>query len=78
MSRLTLLGRPGCHLCEDARLALAGLGHSFDEVDIERDDELLRRWLEAIPVVLVDGREVCRFFIDASAIARALSILPGP
>ena len=56
---LVLLGRPGCHLCDDARLVLERVGEPFDEVDITTDDALHATYLERIPVVLLDG--VVRF-----------------
>jgi glutaredoxin len=61
---LVLYGRPGCHLCDDARAALERLGHPFEEVDIESDDALLRRYLERIPVVALDGHEIYDFHVD--------------
>ena len=70
---LVLYGRPGCHLCDDARAVLRRIGHPFDEVDIERDDALLRRYLERIPVVVLDGRELFDFFVDERALRAALS-----
>ena len=64
MSRLVLYGRPGCHLCDDARVVLERVGHPFEEIDIEGDDELLKRYLERIPVVALDGEELYDFFVD--------------
>jgi glutaredoxin len=61
---LVLYGRPGCHLCDAARVVLLRVGHPFEEVDIERDDALLRRYLERIPVVALDGEELYDFFVD--------------
>jgi glutaredoxin len=68
---LVLYTRPGCHLCDDARAALRRVGHPFDEVDIESDDDLLRRYLERIPVIALDGEELWDFFVDEHAL-RAL------
>ena len=64
MSTVTLYGRPGCHLCDEARAVLERIGHPFDEVDIEADDELLARYLERIPVIALDGAELSDFFVD--------------
>lgn len=64
MSRLVLYGRDGCHLCDDARAALERVGHPFEEIDIESDDALLKRYLERIPVVVLDGEELYDFFVD--------------
>ena len=65
---VTLYGRPGCHLCDDARAALvplaAELGFALEEVDIEADDDLHGRYLERIPVVALDGEELFDFFVD--------------
>ncbi len=56
---VTLLSKPGCHLCDDARVVIAAvtgeLGVPWDEVDITTDDELYARYWEQIPVTLVDG-----------------------
>jgi glutaredoxin len=62
--RLVLYGREGCHLCDEARTALERVGHPFEEVDIGADDDLLRRYLERIPVVALDGEELYDFFVD--------------
>jgi glutaredoxin len=64
VSRLVLYGRPDCHLCDDARVVLQRIGEPFDEIDIESDDELLKRYLERIPVVVLDGEELYDFFVD--------------
>ena len=64
MSGLVLYSREGCHLCDDARAVLERIGHPFEEVDIETDPELHRRYLERIPVVALDGVELYDFFVD--------------
>jgi glutaredoxin len=70
---LVLYSRPGCHLCDDARVILQRIGHPFEEVDIEGDDELLRRYLERIPVVALDGEELSDYFVDEGALRRCLA-----
>jgi glutaredoxin len=76
MRTVTLYGRPGCHLCDDAREALQRVRarHPFhlDEVDIEADDALLKRYLERIPVVTLDGEELFELFVDEEALARTI------
>jgi glutaredoxin len=62
--RLTLYGRPGCHLCDDARVVLQRIGERFNEINIEDDDELLKRYLERIPVLTLDGAELYDFHVD--------------
>ena len=72
MRRITLYGRPGCHLCDEAQEVLDRVGEPYDVVDIESDDELLKRYLERIPVVAVDGEEVFDFFVEESTLRRLL------
>ena len=77
---MTLYGRPGCHLCDDAReaiLALAGDRIELLEVDIEANDRLLSAYLERIPVVEVGGRVVSELEFDPDAFSRALHTV-GP
>ena len=68
MRTVTLYGRPGCHLCDDARAVLervrAGRPFRLREVDIETDDALFKRYLERIPVVAIDGEERFELFVD--------------
>jgi glutaredoxin len=76
MRTVVLYGRPGCHLCDDAREGLlrlrADVAFVLEEVSIEESDELLRRYLERIPVVTVDGEEVCELFLDEEALRMRL------
>ena len=72
MRRITLYGRPGCHLCDDARDVLVRVGEPFEEVDIDGDDELLKRYLERIPVVAVDGVDAFDLFVEEEAVRARL------
>jgi glutaredoxin len=78
---LTLYSRPGCHLCDDARVALervrARAPFALREVNIETDDSLLRRYLERIPVVALGDEELFDFFVDEAALEDRLYRLPG-
>ena len=75
---VTLYGRPGCHLCDVARGVLdrvrADAPFELLEIDIERDDELFKRYLERIPVVCLDGEELFEFHVDEAALRRRLSL----
>ena len=70
---LVLLGKPGCHLCDDARAVLERVGASFREVDITADDALHAAYLERIPVVVLDGVERFELFVDEAALRHLLS-----
>lgn len=78
MPRVTLLGKPGCHLCDDARAivvdVLAGFdGVEFEELSILDDHRLLERYAEEIPVVLVDDRVHTIWRVDAERLRAALA-----
>jgi glutaredoxin len=73
VERLILYGRPGCHLCEDARDVLDRVGAPYAEVNIETDDELHARLLERIPVVVLDGEELFEYFVDEQTLRARLS-----
>jgi Glutaredoxin-like domain (DUF836) len=57
--RITLLTRPGCHLCDDARSVIArvaaDLGVGWEELDITHSADDLAQYSQMIPVTLVDG-----------------------
>jgi glutaredoxin len=69
---LVLYGKPGCHLCDDARAVLERVGAPFAEVDITSDDALHAAYLERIPVVTLDGEERFEYFVDEAALRRLL------
>ena len=66
--RVTIYSRPGCHLCDEAKTAiqLAGCSDLFtlEEVNIESDDELLKKYKYDIPVILIDGVEAFKHRVD--------------
>ena len=77
MSVVVLFGRPGCCLCDDARAALervrAEQPFELLERDIERDENLLRDYLERIPVVTLDGEELFEFAVDEGVLRGRLA-----
>jgi hypothetical protein len=75
-----LYTRPDCHLCDEAReelLALRADGAEFglEEVDIDSDDVLLRRFIERIPVVELEGEVVSELGLDADGLRARLDTL---
>jgi glutaredoxin len=77
MADVVVYSRPGCHLCEEALKQIVALheqGYRFTlhEVDIESNDLLLRRHLERIPVVEVNGVEVSELILDRAALVARL------
>ena len=77
MTEVLVYSRPGCHLCERALEAIAALrddGYRFElrEVDIESEELLLRRLLERIPVVEVNGEVVSELVLDQTVLRARL------
>jgi glutaredoxin len=75
--RITLLGRPGCHLCDDARQVISrvadDLGVAWEERDITRSEEDQREYWEKIPVTLVDGVEHDFWRVSEDRLRQALA-----
>jgi hypothetical protein len=76
MTRVTLYGKPGCHLCDEARAVVAEVRHErpFDliEVDITFDAGVNRRYAERIPVLEVNGEEVFEYVVEPEELRRRL------
>jgi len=78
MRRVTLYGRPGCHLCDEALAAIEAMRGELEpfelhQVDIETDRALLRAYLERIPVVEVEGEIVSELALDRAALRSTLA-----
>lgn len=78
-SRLTLLTREGCGLCEEMTDELAHLGARLDlppvdSLDVDSDPELLRRHGHKIPVLLWDGVPIAVTRLDAGEIERLFRV----
>jgi hypothetical protein len=75
--RVLLYTRPGCHLCDDARIVVeqvcAELGESYAEVSVTDSPDLERRFGHEIPVTFVDGRQHDYWRVDPTRLRSALS-----
>ena len=73
---VTLIGKPDCHLCDDARAVVTELaeelGFAVEELNINEDKELFRQYWEQIPVTLVDGKQHDFWKVDPVRLRRAL------
>ncbi len=77
MTVVTLLGKPGCHLCDDAVVVVEGVladypGVSFEQRSILDDAELFAKYADEIPVVLIDGKVHNIWRIDADRFRAAI------
>ena len=75
--RVLLLGKPGCHLCDEARVVVERvcdeLGVSWAERNILEDTDLTKRYAEQIPVTLVDGEQHAIWRVDEARLRRTLA-----
>ena len=81
--QLTLIGKPGCHLCDEARDAIDGVLLEFrkanpntdvtlEELSILEDEYLRLKYAEEIPLLLIDGKMHNYWRIDDERLMRAL------
>ncbi|HEX3301875.1 MAG TPA: glutaredoxin family protein [Thermomicrobiales bacterium] len=81
VSRLTVVHRQGCDLCDEMVAELQALGRNLklppiELVDVDADAQLLRRHGMEVPVLLLDGTVVCRHRLDSEELQRLLR--PSP
>jgi len=81
MAVVTLYGKPGCHLCDDARAVVervrAERSFKLEEVDVSLDPTLHREYGERIPVLAVDGVELFEFRVEEAVLVRQLDRVDG-
>lgn len=77
---VTLVGKPGCHLCEDARAIVSAVaaetGATVEELDITAEDfdpALKAEYWEQIPVTLVNGRRHDFWRVDRDRLRKAIA-----
>jgi glutaredoxin len=76
MTVVTLYGKPGCHLCDEARVVVADVRRErpfeLEEVDVTADPSLHLRYGERIPVLEVDGEEAFEYLVEPEELRRML------
>jgi len=81
MADVTLYGKPGCHLCEDARAVVERVRarHPFDlvEVDVSLEPTLYREYGERIPVLVLNGVELFEFHVEEEILLQQLGRVDG-
>ncbi|MEU1481547.1 glutaredoxin family protein [Streptomyces sp. NPDC005760] len=74
---VTLIRKPGCHLCDDAQMVIekvcGDLGVPWEYKDIDQDPQLHEQYWEQIPVVLVDGEQHTFWRVDGERLRKALT-----
>jgi 4a-hydroxytetrahydrobiopterin dehydratase len=71
MIPVTLYTRANCPLCDKAKAAIraSAVPVQLTEIDIDRDEELRKRYTDDVPVIVIDGKEAFRHFVDPAAFA---------
>jgi hypothetical protein len=81
VTRLTLISRSGCHLCEVAEQALDRIatdtGEQWTRIDVDDSIELERDYGDRVPVLLLDGAEHGYWRIEEERLLRDLASPPG-
>ena len=81
VATVTLYGKPGCHLCDEARTVVERVRakRSFDlrEVDVSLDPVLYREYGERIPVLALDGEELFEFYVEEEVLVERLDRVDG-
>jgi hypothetical protein len=76
VTRVTLYGKPGCCLCDEARQLVGSLRErmrfELEEVDVSLDPVLHRRYGQRVPVVAVDGQDALELRIEPLVLERLL------
>lgn len=75
LHKVTIYGKPGCHLCQAAadvvqKVVGTNLAILIEKVDITQDAELLEKYRNDVPVIEVDGREAFRHEVDPDKLAQ--------
>lgn len=73
---VTLYSRPGCHLCEEAKVVIAPLLREFGailrEINIDEDAVLKERYRWDVPVIFIGARKAAKYRVDAAQFRRQL------
>jgi glutaredoxin len=77
-ARVVIYSRPGCHLCEEAKKVIEASGcrkeYTLEEINIESDRELLRRYRYDIPVITINGVEAFRHTLSADEFVQKMNL----
>src|SRR5881296_3594533 len=81
MRQVVVYSRKGCHLCEIVKETLTKLhrhgGFSWQEVDVDSDEQLRRQFTDEVPVIFIDGRKAFKYRLDEREFLRNLASCPA-
>ncbi|HXY15098.1 MAG TPA: glutaredoxin family protein [Terriglobales bacterium] len=74
---VTVYSRKGCHLCEIVKETVEKLhrrgGFAWQDIDVDSDEELRRRFTDEVPVVFIDGRKAFKYRMTEQEFLRKLA-----
>jgi len=77
LRQVVVYSRKGCHLCEIVKETLTKLerrgGFTWQEVDVDSDEELRRQFTDEVPVVFIDGRKAFKYHMGEREFLRKLA-----
>jgi len=77
LRQVVLYSRKGCHLCEIVKETLTKLhrrgGFTWQDIDVDSDEQLRRQFTDEVPVVFIDGRKAFKYRMDESDFLRKLA-----
>ena len=80
-AQVIIYSRPGCHLCDEAKQAVEAAQcaeeYTLDEINIESDPALLKRYQFEIPVITINGIEAFRYRLTSEAFRKKLHSRSG-
>jgi len=75
--RVTLYTRAGCCLCDEAKIVLAEArlhaDFDYEELDIDLDPELRRRYNDEVPVIAIDQVKAFKYKVDRDEFLKRLA-----
>jgi len=75
--RVIVYTRRGCHLCEIVKESLSKLerhaSFTWQEVDVDSDQQLHRKFTDEVPVVFIDGRKAFKYHMNEHEFLRKLA-----
>jgi glutaredoxin len=82
MSKVTIYSRPQCCLCDEVKQQLEKLQRRVDfdleQINIDEDEELRRRYNDQVPVVMINGRKAFKYRLDPEEFLRKLTAAGPP
>jgi glutaredoxin len=75
--KVTLYTRAGCHLCDEAKAVLIAArrraAFDYEEIDIDSDTDLVRRYNDEVPVIAINGVKAFKYRVEMNDFLKRLA-----